>query len=569
MKSKRLIALLLAAMMLVTLSACGTTPPAATAVPATTAAATAATATEAAATATPVASAPAGAQLTTITTFIVQQASGLTDVKTNTFTVEMEAKTNVHLDMTVVPADGAREKLNLLLASGDYPEILVGAGFSNADLVKYGTQEKILIPLNDLIDKNADNMKQRMSENPTYKSDMTAPDGNIYGIPSCDSGITGHGAVGYKLWMNMEWLKTLKMAVPTTTEEFKNVLMAFKTKDPNGNGKADEIPLTGAIKTWAAEPYLNLLNAFDYFDMTTFLKLKDGKITFTANTDGFKEGLKYIADLYKAGLIDPAAFTQNEQQMAAIGNNKDIAIAGAATCGHIGMFVGVNEVARCSQYDNILPLKGSNGYQSIPYAKIVRVSGAAFAITDKCKNPDIAMKWADLFCNEDVTVRSQVGIKGKQWDTADAGAIGMDGKTPATRKYLTFTTSGEIAKENDCWGWTLRLLEPNWKGTFQVKGDINDPTNYEAKLYRDTIKLLPLAANVDQMPPFFLNEADSAKISQIQTALTDYITASIVEFITGKKNVDTDWATYTAGLTKLQFEEYVKLNQAAVDALKK
>ena len=568
MNTKRLLTLLLAVVMLVALPACATpgatAPAASTAAAAATVAATTAAATTEAAAPSP----PAEAQPTTFTAFITQQPYGLTDIKTNTFTTELEAMTKVHLEMTVVPSDGAKEKLNLLLASGDYPELIIGGGFSNADLAKYGTQEKILIPLNDLIEKNAVNLKQRFIENPANKGDMTAPDGNIYGIPSCDSGITGHGAVGYKLWMNMDWLKKLKMAVPTTSDEFQKVLMAFKTQDPNGNGKADEIPLTGAINTWAGEPYLNLLNAFDYFDMT-FLKLKDAKFSFTANTDGFKEGLKYIAGLYKDGLIDPAAFTQNDQQMAAIGNNKDIAIVGAATCGHIGMLVGVNEVARCSQYDNILPLKGPSGYQGIPYAKTVRVSGANFAITDKCKAPDVAVKWADLFCSEDIAVRSQVGIKGKQWDAADAGMFGMDGTTTATRKYLTFATSGEVAKQNDCWGWTMRLIEPNWKGTFQVKGDINDPTNYEAKLYRDTIKLLPLAANVDQMPPFFLSDTDSAKISQIQTALTDYIKTSIVEFITGKKNVGTDWATYTAGLSKLQYEEYVKLNQGAYDALKK
>ena len=109
MKSKRLIALLLAVMLLVTLSACGTATPSATAAPATEAATAAAAATEAAATETPVASAPAGGQMTTISAYIIQQPAGMTDVKTNTFTVEMEAKTNVHLDMTIVPLDGAKK----------------------------------------------------------------------------------------------------------------------------------------------------------------------------------------------------------------------------------------------------------------------------------------------------------------------------------------------------------------------------------------------------------------------------------------------------------------------------
>ena len=91
--------------------------------------------------------------------------------------------------------------------------------------------------------------------------------------------------------------------------------------------------------------------------------LKDNKFSFTANTEGFEEGLEYAAGLYKDELIDPAAFTQNEQQMAAIGNNQDIEIGGAATCGHLAMFVDINNEARAKDYENILPLTGSNGYR--------------------------------------------------------------------------------------------------------------------------------------------------------------------------------------------------------------
>lgn len=512
---------------------------------------------------------PITAEKTTISAFIMQMPDGMTDVKTNTFTTEMEEKTNVHLDMMVAPQDGAKDKLNLLLASGDYPEIIIGGLFSNSELVKYGSEEQILIPLNDLIDKYAVNLKDRWSEHPTYKTDMTALDGNIYGIPVSDSGIMGHGAASIKLWMNVDWLDKLGLEMPTTTEEFRNVLEAFKTQDPNGNDKQDEIPLTGAINTWNGDPYLFLLNAFDYYDNGTLLKIKDGKITFCANTDGFREGLKYIAGLYEDGLIDPAAFTQNEQQLSAIGNNESAAIAGAATAGHLGMFIGVNNIERCSQYDNILPLQGTNGYRGIPYAKDVRLSGAQFVITDKCKRPDVAIQWADQFCTEDIAVRTQIGIKGKQWDDADPDMVGMDGKTSATRKYLTFQTSGEVAKTNDTWGWTMRLIEPDWKGTFQVEGDIYDPTNYEARLYRATIKLLPYAADVDQMPPFWMDNDDSSKINQIFTPLNDYVKTSIVEFITGKKDADKDWDAYLAGLSKLNYEEYISLYQTAYDSLTK
>lgn len=564
MKLKRLTVLMLSVIMMVSLIACTTNEQSngAANVPTTSAQTTDQTADK------PYLCSPVKV---TISTFIAQQPSGYTDLLTNTFTTWLEEQTNVHLDMTVVPSDGAKDKLVLLFASGDYPEMITGGFFSNADLMNYGSREKFLIPLNDLIDKHAVNLKERWTEMPQIKNDMITLDGNIYGIPSLDSGGVGHPQSSYKMWMNVDWLKNLGLEAPTTTEEFKNVLMAFKNNDPNGNGLADEIPLTGAINTWNAEPYKFILNAFDYFDLDSLLKLKDGKMSFVANTNGFREGLKYMADLYANGLIDPAAFTQNEQQMSAIGNNEDVAIVGAAGAGHLGMLVGVNSIDRMKQYDNILPLQGPNGYRGIPYNKTPHVSGAAFAITDKMpvEKQEVAIKWADLFCKEDIAIRANIGIQGKHWEVADAGSIGIDGSTPAKYKYLKISSSGEVAVENDTWNWTMRLVEPDFKNLFQFEGDIYEPVNYEARLLRCTVKLLPYAADVEQIPPFFLNTDDSTKIAQIFTPLQDYVKTSIVEFITGKKNIDTDWDAYIAGLSKLQYEEYVRLNQAAYDALKK
>lgn len=507
---------------------------------------------------------PIVSELTDLEVLIVQLSYKLTDVTTNTFTQELEAKTNVHLNMNVVPSDSYNEKLNLLLASNDYPEAIMSGGFNNADLVKYGSTEGILIPLNDLIDNYCVNIKDRWAENPQFKEQMTAPDGKIYGIPSSEAKV-GHGAISYKMWLNTTWLEAVGAKQPETTEEFYQVLKAFHDQDANGNGDAsDEIPLTGASGTWAADPYLYLLNAFGYYT-PDIIKLKDGVFTSVADQDYMKEGLKYISGLYAEGLLDPASLTQDETQMSALGNNADAVIVGAVTCGHLGMCIGINDVQRSSQYAALPPLEGPNGYRGIPGSTTMNVSGAQFVITDVCKNPAMAIRLADTLCDEEVAVRLNVGIKGTDWDDADEGTLAMDGVTPATRKYLTYTTSGEGAERNDIWENTARLLEPDWKGTFQVVGDIYDPTNYEARLYQETMKLFDYVADVDQIPAFYVDDDMASAISQLKTPLSDYVGTSIVEFITGKKDVDAEWESYVAGLNNLKYNEYIAKMQEAYD----
>lgn len=505
------------------------------------------------------------AEPVTLKVFAVQIAS-VVELEQNTVFQDLEKYTNVDFELTMVPADGAAEKLNLMLASGEYPDVIMGTWLmSNQDLEKYGVQEQVFIPLNDLIDQYGTNIKERWAEHPNWEEEMKSSDGNIYGIPTADSGGEGHGDCSYKVWMNTEWLKAVGKEMPTTTEEFKDVLMAFKTQDPNGNGAADEIPMTGATNTWAADPYLYLLNAFGYFN-TSYYYLKDGTVQSMLDQDYLKEGLKYVHDLYENGLIDPASLTQDESQMSAVGNNEGTIIAGAASCGHVGMFVDINNAERYNQYEIMMPLTGSTGYCAIPYNTQSSVSGASFAITDACEHPEIALQIADLFCGEEWSIRAQVGIQGETWDVSDGSVMGMDGETPAKYKYLSFKTLTDADQSVDKWDNTLRLLEPNWKKYFEVQGDVMDPTNYEARLYADTVKLKAYAADVDMVPPLNFVGDDGATYSQMSTAIGDYASNAIVEFITGTRDVDAEWDSYLADLDKLQYQDMLDLIQRTVDA---
>jgi putative aldouronate transport system substrate-binding protein len=96
--------------------------------------------------------------------------------------------------------------------------------------------------LNDLIDKYAPNLKKIMNQYPEVKKALTMPDGKIYSFPTLQDPNFLSGIIGSQMWINKNFLDKLGMKVPETTEELYNYLVAVKTKDPNGNGKADEVP---------------------------------------------------------------------------------------------------------------------------------------------------------------------------------------------------------------------------------------------------------------------------------------------------------------------------------------
>src|SRR5690349_6367426 len=133
------------------------------------------------------------------------------------------------------------------------------------------------------------------------------------------------------MWINNEWLQKLNMPMPRTTEEFKYVLEAFKNQDPNSNGKKDEVPLSGSVGIVDTNIIPFLMNGFIYDDGKKSLLLKNGKLDFAANKPEWKQGLEYMRSLYKDGLIDPGAFTQNGDAYQKLGDNAGAEILGAGT----------------------------------------------------------------------------------------------------------------------------------------------------------------------------------------------------------------------------------------------
>jgi putative aldouronate transport system substrate-binding protein len=494
-------------------------------------------------------------------TFFTQQFQLVEDFSTNLLTKELEDMTNIHVNWETVPIQGLKEKRNLILASGKYPDVFFGADLTMEEQMLYGSQG-ILVPLNDLIEKWAPETKKLFATIPWYKKAVTAPDGNIYALPQIDECF--HCTYGQKMWINKTWLDKLGLKMPTTTEEFRNVLRAFRDRDPNGNGKKDEVPLTGAINIWHSELPDFLMCAFIYCDGdkdTTYrVTVTNGKVESIADKPEFREGLRYIASLYKEGLIDPAAFTQNRQQLRQLGENPDAEVIGAATSGWFGYFTSLNNV-RHKDYTAVPPLKGPKGVRLTGYYPFGFYPGA-FAITKTNKYPEASMRMIDWFYSKEGTLRSEVGRKGTEWEVPAKGEKSIDGRQAAFRRLKSvagdmqnfcYVSLGPLGKTKD-----LRLSEI-------AAPDPMSATGLETRLYQETLKYVGCEPK-EVFPPVFMKTEQINEMSQLKSPLNDYIKESMARFITGDLDIEKDWDKYVKGLKNLGIDKYVALCQAAYDA---
>lgn len=209
---------------------------------------------------------------------------------------DYEKMSNVHVEFTEAPTDGFQEKKNLLFASNELPDAFYRSGITQLEATRYGTGGQ-LIPLEDLIDKYAPNLKSLMEKYPEIRSGITTPEGHIYAIPGI---VTLDAARTDKKWINQAWLKKLNLAVPETTDDLYNVLVAFRDKDPNGNGKKDELPMTARPPVpGQGLPIVNMMSGSFGLDQQLGynINLVNDKVEIWMGNDRNKEMLQYLNKL--------------------------------------------------------------------------------------------------------------------------------------------------------------------------------------------------------------------------------------------------------------------------------
>lgn len=482
------------------------------------------------------------------------------DFATNAFTKYLEEKTNIHIEWDILPEKSASEKLNLVLASGeDLPDVIMTMGISPAQQMIFGSQG-LFRPLNDLIEQYGTETNKIFEAMPYVKDTITAPDGNIYAMPAPNEGF--HAMFMQKMWIYKPWLDKLGLAMPTTTEEFYNVLQAFKTKDPNGNGKADEIPFSGSPTGYLTQVHNFLLNSFTYSPMS-WLTANNGKIEVPYNKPEWKEGLKYLRRLYADGLMDAQALTQDGNQLKQLGENPDVPILGAVSTLHMGEFTQFfGESGRWLEYVAVPPLKGPAGVQVTPYDPYGVLNTGAYVITKDAKNPEAAFRLLDFMYNTETTLRSSYGEPGSEWEWAKDGEIGINGEQAVWKALKSW---GNV--QNVHWSLSGPIFNPSTLRLSQV----DDPTNpLEKMLYTETKeKYDPYKAGLDQIvPPLYLSDEDSSEIADLQLTLHNRANEMLVRSITGDVDIDKEWDAYVSSLNDMNLARYLELYQKAYDAKK-
>lgn len=215
------------------------------------------------------------------------------------FAKEMEKKTGIKVNYKAYNGYDSFVIKQTVLQSGNQPDIFMSQSmiFTMAEMESYGKQG-IVVDLSKYMDTWGTNIKKKVTAYPASKKFTYMSDGKVYSLPGVYG--TQFGAEGCQLMINKSWLDELGLSIPKTTDEFYNVLKAFKTQDPNGDGKLTEEGF--GIGIWTPQIWNPWgLNMSWYIHGSIDEK---GNVESGPLTNQFREGIRYWKRLWDEGLIN-------------------------------------------------------------------------------------------------------------------------------------------------------------------------------------------------------------------------------------------------------------------------
>ena len=494
---------------------------------------------------------------------------------TNWMSKFYENKTNVHVNWNVAPLEQFKERVNLALASSEKIDVVVAGNsqwtaYSFNDHMRFAEQ-KVILPIQDYIESDTIYMKQNLAQMAGWREVLTLPNGNIYALPTLND--CYHCRYYGKMWINMEFMKNLNLKVPTTIEEFRQMLIAFRDKDANGNGDPnDEIPMMGAIDSFSSRVDTYLMSAFIYDDGQDRIFLNNGKAVAAFMQPEFQEGLRYLNSLYRERLIARDSFTSNRNERALLNSGKYESLIGAMPNMHHGLGNrDTGQPVRWIDYEPIVPLKGPKGLQITRYdhyQKFMITESAGF-LPATCKNPALVMRWLDWFHSEEGNIVLRYGEKGTSWTDPAPGTTGPSG-VPAKVQTITLQPDHPYYG-NMIWGATF----PNYT-TYQFRNLNAAADNMRAadgtglERFLETMsreRYEPYAQKVENiLPPLYYSGDNVLEMTTMITNINTYVEESIAKFVVGDLNIDTGWAAYLQNLRNLGVDRYLQIIQSTYDA---
>ena len=457
-------------------------------------------------------------------------------------------KTGVTLEFNTPPSGMETEQLNILLASGDYPDLINYNLHDMPGSFQKLYQDQVIIKLTENMEEYMPNLMKYYADNPEIERQVVDDEGDYYMIPFLKGGTYLLATTGPMLREDI--LKELSMDPPKTIDEWTEVLTAMREAYP------DVYPLIGTFASPDGNPG-SLRDAFqpafglgrdDWYEDT------NGKVHYTPLQAEYKDYLMLLNEWYSNQLLDPNFATLDT---AAVNNSmssgKSFATFAAGSSG-LGAYMNANE-------DNpdfsIVGVRTPtlNASDKAMYCTEYEYAPGNMqtAITTSCQNVEAAMRMYDYAFSEEGYVRFNWGVEGESFDY-------VNGKPQYTELILNNPDGDDIDT----------ILAQYAMTAIKAPAMLVQDPEYMLQYYSLPQQQDAMEAWLDKdfenkrFPPVSYTGDEASTLTQAMVDLDTYVLQTSLKFILGTESFD-NWDKFISTIEGMAIEPALEIQQAAVD----
>ena len=333
----------------------------------------------------------------------VKAVEDYNDTTINPVLADIEEATGYNLTIDMLPSDSPYDKVNAILASDTYYDLIV---LADKDYYTQYATWGALLDMKELVEQYAPAVAANISD---AAAQIMFINGTYYAVPNMSpSGRADSANNSYGIMYRTDVLDTLGVEEPATVDEFTQLLAKFKSEDPLGAG-SEIAPLT---------IYPGLLDNLrssvvgGAFGISQEWIVQDGKLVAYQMTDNFKDYLNYLHELYKAGLLDAEMATNDSKTMTAKFTGGKSAAAVIAYWSIPGLISTFEQSDPNATIGYGAPL-GSAAYNASAVTDSANQIGSFVVIPKAAKdNVESIMNFLNLMADEDIFRNVALGEEG-------------------------------------------------------------------------------------------------------------------------------------------------------------
>ena len=493
-----------------------------------------------------------GAELTMLTTAVNLMGDlanlGINNYNDFEYMQKLEELTGVHVETTEVNFFTASEQYNVLLASGDYPDLIKNLGTYYSTGLSGALSDDIIMDLTDDLSAYAPNydylIHSNDAETPYYLTDGKV----LQFMGTYDSFINNQGLV-----LRKDWLEECGLDVPETYDELHDVLKAFKDKYNCSSAiyMNNNCTITTLTEGYNVATY-NVSGSGGAGGSGSSLPyyVEDGVVKCSFIEDGYRDYLTMIHDWYEEGLMDSDFVSIEYDPFSSY-------LSGQITSDQMGVWCTSGE-----GIDNYTvpvvcmasPVQNKGDKQHMTEMTLAPADDiTAISVSSACEDPDIAMAWLDYWFSEDGIAFYNFGLEGIDY-TLDENS---------TPKFTDAVVNNEFGLSASnymrcrCAFGTMPSLMLRYRSAYLNSDLVNEAWDVWTSNLDGT---MAISSNVTMTTE--QKEAETYKATDIMT----YANQMISQFCNGDADIDTQWDTFVSQLKDMGIEECIGLEQAAYDA---